>query len=110
MDKKIDLETIDSQHAGIKGFFERFMRRFKLVMHIGMMAPLYLFASLMLGICLVPGIYLYQYVSSVSAGWAEFYRFFALGTSLACGFFLYGFSMMFVTPLFNFILRTKLSA
>ncbi len=110
MEKRIDLETTESQHTGIKGFFERFMRRFKIIMHVGMMAPLYVFASLMLGLCLVPGIYLFQYISGLSAEWNPFLKYLSWGASFAAGFFLYGFTAIFIAPFFNFIFRTKLGA
>jgi serine acetyltransferase len=108
MNRKIDLETLDSQHTGIKGFFERFMRRFKLVMHIGMMLPLYLFGSLMLGACFIPGIFVFQTVTRLTADMSPWLQYFGWGFSIAAGFFLYGFTVMFVAPFFNFVFRTNL--
>jgi acetyltransferase-like isoleucine patch superfamily enzyme len=110
MNKRIDLDTVDSQHSGFKGFFERLLRRFKIFIHIGMMAPLYLFSSLIFGLCLVPGISLFRYLSEVSAESNLFVQSFAYGFSIAAGYFLFGFSLLVVAPLVNFILRANLEA
>lgn len=109
MDKRIDLNTTDSQHTGIKGLFERSMRRFKTFMHVSMMAPLYLFASCLLGLCLVPGIYLFQYVDVLTEDQSVWIQNIATGVSLVAGYFLYGFSLLILAPTVNSLCRLKLS-
>lgn len=110
MDRKLDLETMDSQHKGLKGFFEKILRRFKVLMHLLIMLPLYLIACSILGSCLIPGIYLFRYVSQITFEQSAFIQNICYALSIACGFFLYGFSILFVAPLVNFVFRAQLQA
>lgn len=110
MAKRIDLDTMESRHSGLKGAFERFMRRFKVLFQILMLMPLYVLASLSLGLCLVPGIWLVKSVFAASAEWLPFFQFWALGVSLAAGYFLYGFALLLVAPALNFAIRGNLKA
>jgi acetyltransferase-like isoleucine patch superfamily enzyme len=108
MGKRIDLDTTESQHRGFKGFLERFMRRFKTLMHVSLVLPLYFFGAGLIGFCLVPGIYLYQYCSALAVGQSPFVQNLLTGISLAGGFFLYGFSLLILAPMINFALRLNL--
>lgn len=108
MGQKIDLDSIQSEHAGIKGLFERLLRRFKLTMHIAMMIPIYLFACLVLGICLVPGISLFRAVSEFTLDQSVWIQNIAYGLSFAAGFFLYGISLVFLAPTINLLIGVKL--
>ena len=110
MNKKLDLETTTSQHKGLKGFFEQILRRFKVLMHLFIMLPIYFAACLILGICLIPGIAVFRYVSQITLNHSPLVQNFGSGLSLAVGFFLYGFSLIFLAPLVNFLIRGKLKA
>lgn len=108
MGQRIDLDTVESQHSGLKGVFERFMRRSKILMHMMLMAPLYVFASFLFGACLIPGISVFRYLTEATNSSHFFIQSFAYGFSIALGFFMFGFSLIFVAPLVNFILRVNL--
>ena len=110
MDRKLDLETTDSQHKGLKGFFEKILRRFKVLMHLLIMLPIYSIACLILGSCLIPGIYLFRYVSQITLEQTSLVQNISYAFALALGFFLYGFSILFLAPLVNFIFRAQLQA
>lgn len=110
MNKKLDLETTTSQHKGLKGFFEQILRRFKVLMHLFIMLPVYFAACLVLGTCLVPGITVFRYVSQMTLNHSPLVQNFGWGLSLALGFFLYGFSLIFLAPMVNFLIRGKLQA
>lgn len=108
MDKQIDLETRVSHHKGLKGIFEVLLRRFKEVMHILIMIPIYFVACLVLGLCFVPGIYVFRTISALTAEHSVWLQNLSYGFSIAAGYFLYGFSLIFVAPALNYIIRGKL--
>lgn len=108
MNKKIDLESTSSDHKGVKGLFEILLRRFKIGMHVLTMIPIYLFACSVIGLCLVPGIYCFQMISEWSANSTTVIKIFCSGFALALGYCLYGFSLLFVAPAVNFMLRAYL--
>lgn len=108
MEKRLDLDTINSDHTGFKGFFEKLLRRFKSLMHLFTMIPVYLFGCLLLGVSLVPGIFLFRFAADLTAQQAAWIQNIAYGLSFACGYLLYGLTLISVLPLVNFILRTNL--
>lgn len=107
--KKIDLETTHSDHRGFKGVFEKSLRRFKALSHLLIMLPVYGLASVILGLCLVPGISLFRWASEIPMNYSVGLQNIAYGLSIAAGYFLYGFALVFLVPLVNFIFRAKLT-
>lgn len=105
MKTKIDLETTETKHHGLKGVFEKLLRRFKVGMHIATMIPVYLFTCAVLGVCLLPGVSLFRWFSEVTSDQASWIQNSAFAFSLASGYFLYGFTLLFVAPAVNFVLR-----
>lgn len=108
MKQKIDLESIHSDHVGIKGLFESLLRRFKVAMHIATMVPVYLFACVVLGLCMVPGISVFRVVSEMTANQSVWIQNMAYGLSFAVGFFLYGISLVFLAPTINLLIIGRL--
>lgn len=108
MEKKIDIETIHSDHKGIKGIFEVLLRRFKLAMHIATMIPVYLFACVVLGACLVPAISFFRMVTELVVSHPTWLQNISYGLALAVGFFIYGVSLIFFLPVVNFLIGVKL--
>lgn len=105
MKEKLDLETTETQHKGVKGAFEKLLRRFKIGMHIATMIPVYLFTCVVLGACLVPGISFFRYLAEASRDQSWWIQNMAYGFGLACAYFIYGFTLLFVAPFVNFCLR-----
>ena len=79
-------------------------------MHLFIMLPVYFAACLVLGTCLVPGIAVFRYVSNLTLNNSPWVQNFGWGLSLALGFFLYGFSLIFLAPLSNLLIGGKLKA
>lgn len=103
MGPKIDLESTGSEHKGLKGIFEIILRRFKVLTQLLLIAPLFIAASAIIGLSAMPGIWLYE---SLTSGFSEgLVGYFVNGFSLALGFFAFCFGLIFVTPLINFVLR-----
>lgn len=108
MSKKIDLDSKGTEHGGIKGLFEVLLRRFKVIMHIATMIPVYFFACLVLGVCLVPGISLFRAVAELTINQHVIVQNVAYGFAFATGFFLYGVSLLFLAPALNLIIVGRL--
>jgi hypothetical protein len=108
--QKLDIYSVKSERKGFSGLLENVLRQFTTVMHLVLLAPLYLVGSLCLGIALIPGFYLYNFVDQWSHSFNTFARFWLLGSSLSAGYFMYGFSMILIAPALNFIFRTSLQS
>lgn len=108
MKKRFDLDTVESSHSGIKGFFESLLRRFKTFVHILLLMPIYFIASFTLGLSLIPAVFLFNWVHESVQGWSFWAQNCAYAFSIAAGYFLYGFTLIAVVPFLNFIFRTKL--
>lgn len=108
--KKIDTETTQSEHRGLKGFFEKSLRRFKSAMHLATMLPVYALACVIIGLSLVPGVSLFRFISELTANQSTLIQNIAYGLTLATGFFLYGTTLSVLAPAVNLLLRAKLKA
>lgn len=108
--KKTDAYQQRSERGGISGVLENALRKFQILAHLILVAPLYLIGSCCLGLAIVPGIYLFQWTDSFTNGWSQLARFWMLGSSLGAGYFMYGFSMLFIAPALNFAFRSSLGA
>lgn len=102
--KKEDLYSSSSDRKGLGGFFERFIRKFRGVSFFIALGILYFLVLLSMGISATPGVYLFMYAQEATGELPQFVHYLALGCSIVFGYFLYGFSMIFVVPLFNFLM------
>lgn len=107
--KRINVDSTTSRYKGLKGVFERVFRRYYTAVHILIILPLYALAALVAGIALVPGVLLFKFVLFQTNHWHWLLHAMALGSSFVAGYFLYGFSMLVLLPIFNraFGLRLK---
>ncbi len=108
MKKRIDVDSLDTKHTGIKGLFEIALRRFKVATHIATMIPVYLFGALVIGLSLTPSVYIFRFMIAWSAHYSAFIQNISIGMSLALGFLAYGFTLLALCPLLNFLLRCNL--
>jgi len=108
MKKRIDLETTQSHHHGIKGLFERLLRRFKNLMHLTTMIPVYTAMTTVFALALTPGVGFFRFMQTLSAESSSWVQNFAIAFGFAGGFILYGFTLVFVVPAVNFLLQTRL--
>jgi hypothetical protein len=106
---KINVDSVDSHHRGIKGLFEKAFRRFKAGTHVATMLPVYIFGCVVIGASLTPAIVLTRSIIGWDFGTENVWlRSFVMGVGLAAGFFTYGLTVMVVCPFFNWLLRCKL--
>ncbi|MCG8309326.1 MAG: hypothetical protein MI975_18170 [Cytophagales bacterium] len=99
-----DLYGSTSEREGLKGAFERFIRRFRGASFFIALTALYLLVLLSMGISATPGVYLFMFANDATADWPQFFHYLSIGCSVVSGFFLYGLTMIFVVPLFNFLM------
>ncbi len=103
-----DVDAAQSSKKGLAGVLETILRRFRIFAYMFTLTPLYFLGALCMGIALVPGIYLFGFVRAATQHWPEFWRFLALGVTIASSYFLYGFTLLFLIPLVNFLLCLKI--
>jgi acetyltransferase-like isoleucine patch superfamily enzyme len=92
------------------GPLDRFIRHFHRSSYGAAVVLLYALASSALGLALVPSLLL---VSRLGPGlWLgeHWYRWPLLGASLGAALFLWGFALLIVVPIYNFVLPTRLHA
>jgi acetyltransferase-like isoleucine patch superfamily enzyme len=106
--KKIDVDTLKSDSRGLAWYFETSLRRFKNLTQLVMLAPLYLMGCGLIGLALLPGVLMWQWVHSAVSEWPHVYKTFALTTAGAAAYFCYGFSVVLLVPALNVALRIKL--
>jgi acetyltransferase-like isoleucine patch superfamily enzyme len=106
--KKIDLDSTESTYSGLAGLFEKIMRKFKILIHLLSLMPMYLVASLCIGISFWPAVQAFKLITSLTSAQPSSIQALGYGVSLGLGYFIYGFSLLFVTGLFNFILRANI--
>lgn len=86
---------------------DRFIRRFNNVSHVLATLAIYALAALALGLALAPAFWLIHRVWEISAGLPEWQRWPARGVSGGVAFFIFGFGLIVVVPIFNFLLPTR---
>jgi acetyltransferase-like isoleucine patch superfamily enzyme len=103
----MDINSAKSERKGLAGILENIIRQFQILAHIVLITPLYLLASLFLGVTFLPGFIFVQQVEMWTSEWSAIARFWALGSALAFGYFSYGFMMLIGAPLANFLMRAR---
>lgn len=105
---KIDVNSKYSDRKGIKGVFEQILRSFRTPMFFILLIPIYLLAIVLMTVSLIPGVYLFSYLYNLSANLEPFMQYSIFAFSLVAGFFLYGFTLVFIVPFTNKILPLRL--
>lgn len=106
-EQRVDTDPQDSQYTGLKGFYERTFRRFKTFGYLCTIAPLYALGGLFLGLALAPGLYIFHSVNEAVQTQPLVLQCLAQGLALGVGFFAFGFCLILIVPLSNFLLRTR---
>lgn len=99
-----------SSKKGVSGTLEKMLRRFKSLMHIVMVIPLYALVSVILGGSLIPGVLIIRSAHRWGIQFSEVIYAFILGSSIVTSFFVCGFSAMIILPILNKILVGSLKA
>ncbi len=105
--KKLDRLAATSDIPGLKGLVETFIRRFRNLAFVVFLSPIILLCTFCIGLALVPGVYLFHFVYEWTVSFSQFFHFLSLAMSIAFGYVLYGFSLIFIVPSVNFILPIR---
>ena len=103
-------EDIDSQcssRLGLAGFFETALRRFRLFSHILTLLPLYVLGAVIMGAAATPAVYLFVFAYQHTQNWPQILHFFVLATAVTTGYFIFGFLLILLLPLVNFLLPLR---
>ena len=99
--KRIDVNKTISDMPGMAGFLDTLLKRFRNVTFAICLSPIALMYLLSIGISLMPGVALYDYVSPRVADAAPILRYLAYGCTFGMGYLMYVFTIIFVVPIFN---------
>jgi hypothetical protein len=97
----------ESRNPPPRNAVDRFIRRFKYTAYLAALLSLYLVATTAIGLALAPALWLVERILRVCAGLPEWQRLLALGWALAAGFFVFGFGLLLVVPMYNRLLPTR---
>lgn len=105
--EKLDVNSTKSSRSGLAGLMEGLLRKFRTASFMVTMAPIAVLYVFCMGVSLTPGVHLYNWMSEATIGSHSLVKSLSLGLSLAAGFFMYGFTLIFVVPLVNKLLPLK---
>lgn len=100
----IDVHSKTSELSGFAWFIETLLRRFRTGFFLSALVILYALVILAMGISVAPGVYFFNFISESTSEWWPITQYIAKGVAIITGFFIYGFSLVFVIPIFNLIM------
>lgn len=103
-----DVYGATSNLKGIAGIAETILRKFRTAAFLVALMPLYMIGILAMGIAATPGVYCFQLIANVSRDWLPLFHYLSMGITLVAGYFMYGLTIIFVIPFFNFIMPFRL--
>lgn len=106
--ERVDIDTTKTSLTGIAGAFETLIRKFRTLLHILFLIPVYMVGVICMGIALTPALYFVNFVSASTQTWCQFSHTLTLAFSCVIGFYIFGFSLLFVVPVINFCLPTRI--
>ncbi len=106
--KRIDVDAATSEKTGLGGFFETFLRRFRMASYVIALIPLYLIGIFGMGLSATPSVYLFIFVTQQTVNFMTPLHYLLTACALVAGYFLYGIVLIFVMPLFNFLMPFRL--
>ena len=90
------------------GFLDRFIRRFQTPSYVLAMLALYGLAASALGLALTPALIIVGWWAPVLWHWDHWMRWPLLGVLCGSAVFLWGFALLVVVPIYNFVLPTRM--
>ena len=101
---KEDVDTTTSDRRGFAGILESALRRFRVGSYIIALIPLYLIGILAMGISATPGVFFFNFIVESANGLPKLFYYGATACALVTSYFIYGFTLIFIIPLFNFLM------
>ena len=106
--KKADVDAKTSERNGIAGLLETGLRRFRTGSYIIALIPLYIIGITGMGISATPAVLFFNYITDISQTLPDLLYYFIFSTTLVTCYFIYGLILIFVMPLFNFLMPFRL--
>lgn len=103
-----DVYGTTSNLKGIAGFAETLLRKFRTGAFLAALLPVYMIGILAMGIAATPGVYCFHLIAEITRDWLPLFHYLVMGITLVAGYFMYGLSIIFVIPFFNFIMPFRL--
>ena len=100
----------DSKNPPAKSLVDKLTRRFSRSAYTICVLVLYLLAATVLGLALTPSLWFFSQLIIVSKTLTPFIGLIILGVGLALCFFIFGFALLIVVPIYNWILPTRVRA
>jgi len=104
----LDMRTRNNPPAS--GPIDRFIRRFATVTHVTAILALYAVATTAIGAALAPALWFLDRWYAWSAGLHGWLRWLVLGSGIGAAFFIAGFALLMVVPVYNFLLPTRVKS
>jgi acetyltransferase-like isoleucine patch superfamily enzyme len=97
----------DSRNPPPRTFLDRLTRRYSRPAYVIVVLCLYAVVASVLALALTPAVLCWQWVAEWSAPLPLLERAFAIALGAAVSFFVFGFSLLIVVPIYNFLLPTR---
>ena len=103
--KKVDTDPQHTDRAGLLGLYEMAFRRFKTLGTLIVLMPMYLVGVFCFGLALLPGVCLYRWSQNVIQNHPFILQSFEIACLIAAAYVLFGFALILIIPILNFLLR-----
>ena len=90
-----------------KSMIDRALRRFARISYHLFVVLVVAVAATAMGLALAPALWVWHTVAAWSASLPGVFRFLAPGFALAAAFFVFGFALLLIVPVYNFVLPTR---
>ncbi len=97
----------DSKNPPPQRFLDKLVRRFSRPAYVVVVLMMYLLASTALGLALAPALWLFSQLIGWSQDLLPLLHWVLLGFGLAFCFFVFGFALLIVVPIYNWVLPTQ---
>ncbi len=104
---KVDVYTTKSDRVGFIGLLETFLRTFRTLSFIILLIPVIALGCFIIGLAFTPSVLLFNFLYELSINMPLVMRALILGMGIASGYLVYGVSIIFTVPFFNFIFPFK---
>jgi acetyltransferase-like isoleucine patch superfamily enzyme len=105
LDQREEFKVAEEGQHGLSGWYERLLRRHRVGVHALTLIPVYLIAALVLGAATTPGVLFFRFCVERAGGASSFIQALFAGVGMAGGFFLFGFTLIFLVPLVNYPIK-----
>lgn len=107
-EKRRDGYTESTSRSGIKGLFEKGLRKAASTVHVLSVLPMFFVAGLCFGAGLFPAVLTFRWIYQLSHEWGFLASSFAIAAAIGLSYFIFALSLIVVIPVLNFVFRAKL--